>query len=744
MDNSFDLLILPLVRTAGHERPEVPGLLVAIQPRRPARFRDHDQLLLYFAQAGGAPLSLEQVANMLESLAKTYYNTPGTVTTAQKAVAEALNQYLLDRNLKNAATSQSVTGLLAQIVLRESRLYLAQSGPTKALNLSNGEANLIHEPRLAGQGMGITRTTPVHFTMLSLASNAVLVISPHLPVEWTPALLQAQGSQTQGPESLRRRLLSNAGPEVNAILLQAQPGKGQLRLLRPVRTARPTSPVPMAVLPSATQPTESSQALPDQKTDLPGEDHPIPVEEIQPKPAPRPAQPVASLATAPAPIPASKQPSSRQPQSPAGTTIAASLSKFFRKVMVSLGSLARRILPDESLFSLPPATMAFIAIAVPMVVVTVAAVTYFQRGRAAQYEVYITQARQAAQTAVSRTDPVELRQAWQATLIHLDQAEAYQSTQESKDMRKQAQAALDDIEGVERLDFKDALVDQLAETALISRMVTAGDDLYLLNLAEGVVLRALLTNEGYRIDPTFLCGPGAYEGNIVGALIDIAPLPRGNELDADVLAIDGSGNLLYCIPGDDPQAFSMQPPDINWGTPLAVTVDTGDLYILDPQKNAVWIYRNMNVADPPRQFFGEEIPPMQDVIDLAVNVNDLFLLHEDSHLTTCEYSGLAESPTRCDDPAIFSDPRPGRQSGATISDASFNEILFSPPPDPSIFLLDPNTKTIYHFSVRLTLQRLYQSLNPLPEGPVTAMAIDKNNRTAFLAIGNQVYSAPIP
>jgi hypothetical protein len=119
-------------------------------------------------------------------------------------------------------------------------------------------------------------------------------------------------------------------------------------------------------------------------------------------------------------------------------------------------------------------------------------------------------------------------------------------------------------------------------------------------------------------------------------------------------------------------------------------------------------------------------------------------LHEDSHLTTCEYSGLAESPTRCDDPAIFSDPRPGRQSGATISDASFNEILFSPPPDPSIFLLDPNTKTIYHFSVRLTLQRLYQSLNPLPEGPVTAMAIDKNNRTAFLAIGNQVYSAPIP
>src|SRR5512139_2554333 len=117
MAPSFDLLILPLVRAAGQERPEVPGLLVAIQPRRPARFRDHDQLLLYFYQEGSAPLSSEQVGTLLESLAKTYYSTPGTVTTAQKAVAEALNQYLLDRNLKNTSTGWQAIGLLAQVVL---------------------------------------------------------------------------------------------------------------------------------------------------------------------------------------------------------------------------------------------------------------------------------------------------------------------------------------------------------------------------------------------------------------------------------------------------------------------------------------------------------------------------------------------------------------------------------------------------------------------------------------------------
>lgn len=739
----FDLLILPLVRAAGHERPEVPGLLAAIQPRRPARFRDHDQLLLYFSQEGSAPLSPEQVETLLESLAKTYYNTPGTVTTAQKAVAEALNQTLLDRNLKNASAGRQAIGLLTQIVLRESRLYLAQSGAAHALSLSQGEAQDIYEPRLAGEGLGISRTTQIHFSMLGIESNDVLVISPNLPDEWTPDLLQS--TQAQGPESLRRRLLSKSGAEVNAILIQAQPGQGQLRLLRPVRSARKTPAVSMATQPSVEHPTEAGQSSPVTDSEHPVSAVVTPAIEHAPPPASTLTQAAAIAAVRPAPAPPPKHPARSQSRAtrPPGTGV--TFKKTSRKILVSLGAFARRILPDESLFSLPPASMAFFAIAVPLVVVTVAAVVYFQRGRAAQYEVYFAQAGEFAQVAATTSDPVELRHAWQTSLMYLDQAEAYQTTSESKEMRKQAQAVLDEMEGIERLDFKSALVDQLAETAVISRIVSDGDDLYLLDQSQGAVLHALLTNEGYRIDPTFQCGPGPYSnGVIVDPLVDIARLPRGNELGAVVLAIDGNGNSLSCILAMEPVAVSMRPPDINWGSPQALTIDTGDLYILDSQNNAVWIYRGMDTEKPPRLFFGDDIPPMQDVIDLAVNGYDLYLLHKDSHLTTCEYSGLIESPTRCEDPAIFSDPRPGRQSGATISDAVFSEILFSPPPDPSIYLLDPKSQSIYHFSVRLTLQRLYQSFNPLPEGPATAMEIDKENRIAFMAIGNQVFYASLP
>jgi hypothetical protein len=233
----------------------------------------------------------------------------------------------------------------------------------------------------------------------------------------------------------------------------------------------------------------------------------------------------------------------------------------------------------------------------------------------------------------------------------LDQAEEYQTTPDSQSLRQQAQASLDSLDAVERLDFQPVLAEPLTETARITRMIASVDELYLLDEAEGVVLRTVRTNQGYQIETTFQCGPGSYGGFIVGAITDIAAMPKGNDLKATIAAIDANGNLLYCLPGEEALAQPMEPPDIHWGSPQGLTVDTGDLYILDPQTNAVWIYRGMETTKQPRLFFGEQIPPMHDVIDMAVNRNDLYLLHADGHMTTCEYSGLLESPTRCEDPA---------------------------------------------------------------------------------------------
>jgi hypothetical protein len=119
-------------------------------------------------------------------------------------------------------------------------------------------------------------------------------------------------------------------------------------------------------------------------------------------------------------------------------------------------------------------------------------------------------------------------------------------------------------------------------------------------------------------------------------------------------------------------------------------------------------------------------------------------------MTTCTFSHIDASPTRCNDPALYIDTRPGYEGGMKLSDGVFSQITFTSPPDPSVALLEPFTQSIYRFSPRaLELQNQVRAAagkdNPLPKGmPVTAMAFSPNN-ILFLFVNGQVYfSVNIP
>ena len=386
--------------------------------------------------------------------------------------------------------------------------------------------------------------------------------------------------------------------------------------------------------------------------------------------------------------------------------------------------------------------MVFIAIAIPLVLATIGGVVFLQRGRAQQHQIYYEQAVEEASYAVSLTNPVEQRMAWQTALGDLDKAEGYTVTSQSQELRTQIITNLDNLDAIKRLDYQQAIVGGLDSGVNVSQMVATATDLYLLNQAEGNVLRAIMTGRGYEIDPSFQCGP-TYGPVNVGPLVDIAELPPGSFENASLLAMDNNGNLLYCVVGSQPYSAAMAPPNTGFGLPIGMTLDRSDLYVLDPKVNAVWIYRNLEVIEPPRLYFGDTIPPMEDVIDLAVYNDELFLLHADGHMTKCTYSGLAESPTRCDDPYPYSDNRPGKIHGPTIEDTVFSQIYFLSFPERSIYLLDPQNQSIFYFSVLLNLQSQYQPKEPIVEGNATAFAISPN-RTAFLAIRNYVYYAAMP
>jgi hypothetical protein len=785
MSSTIDLITQPLIHSADQNLAGMPGLLTTSPPRKHARGRSNDRLILYLSWPEGNSLPPEKIGPLLDYLVRTYFRTPGPVTSAQRAVVEAINQLLLDRNLKEAMNGQQAIGWLTQVVVRHTRLYIGQSGATHAFILKGSEmkaangARHIFDPQLAGRGLGISRTSPIRFTQAEMEPGDALLFTSQPPDSWTVDALQ--NVYSQGKDNLVRRLFDQSDAKMHAVMILVHPGTGKLESLKPITSPSKPS-IPQAI--ASLHEDEDEVTVEEQEAfsatyrgpgvseiwiggEPPILDTDFPSMEEQSSPALQSSQGAdnATIQQLPDRVGnvrnqagrfAGSQPeaqeyvkgkpttSNLQPIKQLFKSIEQAFKVVFMRLLNGFALLLKAILPDVTIFKLPPSTMAFFAIAIPLIVVTVASLVYLQRGQGIYYDYYFQQALESAQIAEEQSEPHDLRLAWSNTLALLDQAESHRQTPESQSLRQRAVQVLDALDYVERVNFMPALTTSLSDSAHISRIVTTESDIYLLNAHEGDVMRATISTNGYVVDPFFKCAPGPYGSFFVGAITDITPLPRGHDTKATVLAIDDNGNLLYCIPGEDPLAQPLAPPDTNWGSPEGIVFDSGDLYVLDPKTNAVWIYRNMDISKQPRFFFGEQVPPMHDVIDLAVNRADLYLLHTDGHITTCTYSGLVESPTRCEEPAYFIDPRPGRQDSPIIEGAYFTEVLFAPPPDPSIYMLEPTTQSVYHFSVRLTFQRQFRSSQPLPSGPATAFAISHTNRTVFMAIGNEVFYADLP
>ena len=407
--------------------------------------------------------------------------------------------------------------------------------------------------------------------------------------------------------------------------------------------------------------------------------------------------------------------------------------------------LIKRLLPDEGLFHLPPSTMIFFAVAIPLIIAIVGGMMYLERGRTLQYQKYYDQAFDIAIQAGQLQDPAQQRAAWGLVLIDLDTAETFRTTADSKALRLEAQQALDQNEHVTRIDLQPAIRGDLDNSVQVSRIVATDEELYLLNAARGNVMRALYTTRGYEVDTSFRCGKGTYGTIVVGPPVGLVSLPKGNADNADILAMDENGNRVYCGPGSDlPMAKRVTlPPE--WKKPSAITLnpDNLNLYVLDIPANQVWIFQKKEDGEDLWPFFAEEEPRnLADVIDIAAASGDLFLLHANGQVSRCTYGQLEEIPARCV-PVTFTGLPGGRADGTSVEGTQFWQVVYAPPPGPSLYLLDASNQAILHFSLLGNFQNQYRSKNPLPAQPAVALAISPR-RSVFIAVGNQVYYTNIP
>ena len=230
MSASLDLYILPIARQSGQDNTELPGVFPALPPRRPARGREADRLVLYMTLLGGSTTRPDQYTTILESLAETYYKTAGTATAAMRAVAEALNQSLLERNLRNATAGQQISGLLTQLVLRSDMVYLAHSGPVQSFVISNGPPQQFSDMVGSGRGLGASRQAAIRYYHCTLQPGQYLLPAHHTSPAWESETFLT--SQNLDFEGLRRKLIAIPDQDLSALLIQVQTGSGKLNLMR--------------------------------------------------------------------------------------------------------------------------------------------------------------------------------------------------------------------------------------------------------------------------------------------------------------------------------------------------------------------------------------------------------------------------------------------------------------------------------------------------------------------------------
>lgn len=734
MQDQFELTVLPLHRRDGQDQSYLPGLLAVGAPRRAARGRSGERLVLQLTVPEDSGVGPELQKSLLQDMVNGYFRTPGTVTSALREQAERVNAYFLQKNQQAAQNGTLAPTLLSMLSTRDNRVTLAQCGPVQAFVLG-GDIQHLYDPQAAGRGLGLSQHTDIRFHQIELNQGDLMLLFPQLPSGWGEKTLQDVRGQKL--DTLRRRFLAEAGPDLQAVLLATQPGDG-LRLISPqeMETREPAQGHTRSRSASLTQRNWES-------VEVPTENEPVAASQ----------EPVASLEdTGPVSVIAASAPKTSTGIATGWKRISSRAAQVSDRFLPPLRKFLLRFLPEEPIFNLPPRTMGLIAMLVPLAVVILVSVVYLQFGRGQLYSNYLERAQSAAAVAAAARDPASIREAWEVVVFYAERAVNYQEDEQAAStLLAQAQIALDDLDFIKRIDFAEALLEPLPSDANITRLVANNTgDLFMLNETDGRILHAFATGNagpgGYQLDTEFHCEPGQYGEFIVSNLVDMALLPREAPNDWVLAAVDANGNVIYCAKNARPDHQVLTPPDSQWGKPSAISIENGNLYMLDPLTNAVWIFEGDDYSFAgavPHFFFGAEVPNLKRMEDIAIQGDTLFLINQDGHIAICEFNDDIENPTTCNDPAPYGDSRPGRQDGATIPDAHFSQIQLTDAPLESLFMLDPVARSIYQFNLSLNLQRQFQPKAELPAGLITAFAVSPQ-QSIFIAIQDQIYFGYIP
>ncbi|MBM4422182.1 MAG: hypothetical protein FJ030_02180 [Chloroflexi bacterium] len=251
----------------GIRQPEVPaGFAVRTAPRKAARGRDRDVLMIALSLSPGAP------GELIELTANTFFGTPGSVTAAARAALAAVSARLYDHN-RYPPPAGPVSGGLCCAILRGSDLYVALSGAGNAIIVHPNAVERFPDP--GGERtrpIGLAPSADVQYFHTVVAESDFVLLTAAVPSGWeADTIAHLAGS---GLESGVARLTRLAGAHAAALVARFAAEGAAPAKHRPAITAAPLTPATAAHADSAT-PTPPPVAEP-----------PAPTLEPEPQPAP--------------------------------------------------------------------------------------------------------------------------------------------------------------------------------------------------------------------------------------------------------------------------------------------------------------------------------------------------------------------------------------------------------------------------------------------------------------------------
>jgi hypothetical protein len=660
-----------------------PGTLAQTPPRRPARGRGDE--MLFLSVGTSAPILAQgSLDPIVQHAAQAYFGTPGTITSALREAADEVNQRLLAVNQKEAVEDH-VEGRLVAAVLRGNDLYLAQCGPGQAILIRPGSITRFTSEEAAARPLGVSVAPHVRFHHAQVGPGDMVLLTTAPPPLWSDPTLS--GLAELEPAQAIERLVAATTHDLTGMLLRLA-----LPSVVPVRASSATA------APSSGARASSGAATDSRPTGL------------------------------------------RRPPSPAMRSLRRTLRTLavpFQSIGRSLRQVFPALTPAGSPGSLSPGLLAGTAVAVPLVIVAIVGVVYLRRGRTEQYQQFMSQAQTAVVSAQLKPTLEEARPEWQAAAQWLAQARRYGGGEEAEALQSVVDQALDRLDSIARIEFAPAVGGGFGPRARLRAAAATANDLYVYDESLPEVYHAWFTGRGYEIDRDFQCLQSLKETFTPGRIVEVLIQPEPGALGVQgIVAIDAAGKLIYCAPGVLPATGVLTAPDTGWGQIQAVDLIGDSLYVLDPKANQVWIYAAADglFVGAPGIYFTEVIQSLNHAVDLAATQDELIVLHDDGLVDVCRRpqenapDGSLRIRVECEKDIVVAP-----------ADGTPSSVVYSPPPEPSLFFLDPANGAIYQFSLRLAYQARFVPTPPLSESP-TDLAVGPP-RDLFLVAGDQVYFA---